>query len=194
MGRQTRARIRFWSTRSEPGWEKDNPKSTPWSEPIKNLIIFNTYWVNWVSIGIVRIVVWVTTGSDWRIQSNWFETQTRTEPNRKSKMKYVHNILITHQWKLRTAIVQEKTEQFQSLWRLLPCPNEDWITNSFSCTMWKRMYNPTLLTTANEAGGSDSGNDSSWNEEANRERLEAAASAHLNGSERRQRGREGARL
>ena len=56
------------------------------------------------------------------------------------------------------------------------------------------MYNPTLLTTANEAGGSDSGNDSSWNEEANRERLEAAASAHLNGSERRQRGREGGRL
>lgn len=39
------------------------------------------------------------------------------------------------------------------------------------------------LTTANEAGGSDGRDDSSWNEEANRERLEAAASAHLNGSD-----------
>ena len=42
---------------------------------------------------------------------------------------------------------------------------------------------PVRLTTANEAGGSNSRDDSRWNEEAKRERLEAAASAPLNGSD-----------
>ena len=39
------------------------------------------------------------------------------------------------------------------------------------------------LTAANEAGGSDRRGGSNWNEEANRERLEAAALAHLNESD-----------
>ena len=39
------------------------------------------------------------------------------------------------------------------------------------------------LTTAKEAEGSNGRDDSSWNEEVNRERLEAATMGHLNGSD-----------
>ena len=63
-----------------------------------------------------------------------------------------------------------------------PCPEEDWITNSHSCTIHVLPY-LVRLTTTKEAGGSDSRDNSSWKEEANRERVETEPSTHLNVSD-----------